>query len=75
MDFVNDWHIEEFANNKLGKDYFLGKSIHELPGLVNAGVDKEVARIFQGESIELEEVYFPEFAVGGSGWVSIRAVP
>ncbi len=75
MDFVNDWHIEKFANNKLGKDYFLGKSVHELPGLVNAGVDTEVARIFKGESIEFQEVYFPEFAVGGSGWVSIRAVP
>ncbi|MGM0540509.1 MAG: hypothetical protein ACQERT_15070, partial [Thermodesulfobacteriota bacterium] len=20
VDFVNDWHIEKFANNKLGKD-------------------------------------------------------
>ena len=75
VDFVNDWHIEKFAHNKLDKDYFLGKSIHELPGLVHAGVDTEVARIFQGESIELQEVYFPEFAAGGSGWVSIKAVP
>lgn len=75
VDFVNDWHMERFTNNKLGKDYFIGKSIHELPGLVNAGVDKEVARIFQGEYIEIEDVYFPEFAVGGSGWVNIRAVP
>ncbi|MFO7800987.1 MAG: PAS domain S-box protein, partial [Desulfovermiculus sp.] len=75
VDFVNDWHIEKFANNKLGKEYYLGRSIHELPGLVHAGVDTEVARIFQGESIELEEVYFPEFDVGGSGWVSIRGVP
>ena len=75
VDFVNDWHIEKFANNKLGKDYFLGKSVHELPDLVHAGVDTEVARIFQGESIELKDVYFPEFAAGGSGWVNIRAVP
>ncbi|MFO8032207.1 MAG: PAS domain S-box protein, partial [Desulfohalobiaceae bacterium] len=75
VEFVNDWHIEKFANNKLGKDYFLGKSIHNLPGLVNAGVDTEVARIFQGESIELENVYIPELPAGGSGWVSIRAVP
>ncbi|MFP4266341.1 MAG: PAS domain S-box protein, partial [Desulfonatronovibrionaceae bacterium] len=75
VEFVNDWHIEKFARNKLGKDYFLGRSVHEFPGLVNAGVDTEVARIFQGESIEIEEVYFPEFAAGGSGWVSIRAVP
>jgi PAS domain S-box-containing protein len=75
VDFVNDWHIEKFARNKLGKDYFLGRSVHEFPGLVNAGVDTEIARIFQGESIEMEEVYFPEFAAGGSGWVNIRAVP
>lgn len=50
-DFVNDWHIERFAHNKLDKDYFLGRTIHEFPGLVNAGVDTEVARVFQGESI------------------------
>jgi PAS domain S-box-containing protein len=75
VDFVNDWHIEKFARNKLDKDYFLGRSVHEFPGLVNAGVDTEIARIFQGKSIEMEEVYFPEFAAGGSGWVSIRAVP
>ena len=75
VDFVNDWHIEKFARNKLSKDYFLGRSVHEFPGLVNAGVDTEIARIFQGESIEMEEVYFPEFAAGGSGWVNIRAVP
>ncbi|EFI36320.1 PAS/PAC sensor signal transduction histidine kinase [Desulfonatronospira thiodismutans ASO3-1] len=75
VEFVNDWHIEKFANNKLGKEYFLGRSIHELPGLVNAGVDTEISRVFQGDDVELENVYFPEFAVGGSGWVNIRAVP
>ncbi|WP_287042460.1 PAS domain S-box protein [Desulfonatronospira sp. MSAO_Bac3] len=75
VEFVNDWHIEKFANNKLGKEYFLGRSIHELPGLVSAGVDTEISRVFQGDDVELENVYFPEFAVGGSGWVNIRAVP
>lgn len=73
--FVNDWHMSKFARNILSKDFFLGKLVHELPGLVRAGVGPEVASILRGESIDLEEVYFPEFAAGGSGWVSIRGVP
>lgn len=73
--FVNDWHMAKFARNVLGKEYFLGKLVHELPGLVRAGVGPEVAKILRGENIDIDEVFFPEFAAGGSGWVSIRGVP
>ncbi len=75
VNFVNDWHIANFAFNRLDKDFFLGKSVHELPGLINAGVSYEVSKIFNGETVEIDEVFFPEFAAGGSGWVNIRAVP
>ncbi|MFP4236586.1 MAG: PAS domain S-box protein, partial [Desulfonatronovibrio sp.] len=75
VNFVNDWHINQFTSNKLEKKHFLNKSVHELPGLVKAGKDDEVARIFKGEYVEIDEVFFPEFAAGSSGWVSIRAVP
>ncbi|MCA1742713.1 MAG: PAS domain S-box protein [Desulfovibrionales bacterium] len=75
VNFVNDWHIDKFAFNKLDKQHFLNKSVHELSGLVKAGIDDEVAKIFQGEYVEIHEVFFPEFDAGGSGWVSIRAVP
>jgi len=75
VDFVNEWHITNFAFNRLGKDFFLGKTVYELPGLVNAGIADEVARIFQGDTVELHEVYFPALADGRPGWVSIRGVP
>ncbi|EFI34887.1 PAS/PAC sensor hybrid histidine kinase [Desulfonatronospira thiodismutans ASO3-1] len=75
VNFVNDWHIDKFAFNRLDKDFFLNRSVHELPGLVNAGIDHEVAKIFKGRTVEMDEVFFPEFAAGGPGWVSIRAVP
>ena len=75
VNFVNDWHIYNFAFNKLDKEFLLGKSVYELPGLINAGVCDEVAKIFNGEPVEIDEVFFPEFAAGSSGWVSIRAVP
>jgi PAS domain S-box-containing protein len=73
--FVNAWHIDVLAANRLDRSYFLGRSVHELPGLVNAGVDHEVARIFQGETVFLREVFCPELAAGGSRWISIRGVP
>ncbi|SMP43599.1 PAS domain S-box-containing protein [Desulfonatronum zhilinae] len=73
--FVNDWHMNVFAQGKLEKSFFLGKLIHELPGLVKAGVAGEAAKILKGECIELGEVFFPEFSGGGCGWASIRGVP
>ncbi|MFO7729094.1 MAG: PAS domain S-box protein, partial [Desulfonatronovibrio sp.] len=54
--FLNEWHQKVFSLDKLDNEFFMGRHIHELPGLVNAGIDHEVARIFKGESVEIKEV-------------------
>ncbi len=73
--FVNDWHIQQFARNKLGKEFFLSRSLYELPGMVKAGICEQVAAVLEGECVEIEEVFFPEFTGGHSGWVNVRGVP
>ena len=71
---VNSYHIKTFAKNKLTRDYFIGKKITELPSVVRAGITDEFGKILKGEAIELNDVYFPEFAGGHSGYVNLRGV-
>ncbi|GAB6057969.1 chemotaxis protein CheB [Desulfonatronum parangueonense] len=73
--FVNEWHIRTFGQDRMDQDFFLGKYIYELPGLVKAGIGDEVKKLVYGEPLEMDEVYFPEFTGGHSGWVSVRGVP
>ena len=73
--FVNSWHLEVFARGKLDADFFLGNRITELPGLVSAGVDKEIGKLLEGDHFFMEEVHIPRFAAGHEGWQSIRGVP
>jgi len=73
--FVNKWHLKTFAKLKHGPEFFIGKKITELPGLVSAKVIPDLEKVLQGKYVVLEDVYFPEFTGGHSGYQSIKAVP
>ena len=73
--FVNKWHLEVFARGKLGREFFLGKLVHELPGTVRAGISGEIKKVLEGQTIDLEEVYFPRFAAGHEGYQKIHGMP
>lgn len=73
--FVNNWHLKTFAKSKYGPGFFVGKKITELPGLVRAGIAPELERVLKGETVFLEDVYFPEFTGGHSGYQSIKGMP
>ena len=73
--YVNKWHLDVFAKGKLGRGFFLGKLVFELPGIAEAGVGQQVEKILKGETVYLEEVYFPRFAAGHSGYQRIHGMP
>lgn len=73
--FVNQWHLKTFARNRRDRDFFIGKKITELPGIVKAGVASQLEGVFHGESVILEDIFFPEFTGGHLGYQSIKAVP
>lgn len=73
--FVNDWHIRNFARGRRGKEYFLGKSIFDLPGIRSSGLAERFETVFTGESFQAENVYTSEFSGGQSGYQSVRAIP
>ncbi|MFP5259904.1 MAG: PAS domain-containing protein, partial [Acidobacteriota bacterium] len=73
--FVNDWHLANFARGKHGRDYFVGRRLQELPGIVSAGIGDEITRVLAGETIHLEAVYTNECSGGQSAYQNIRGIP
>ena len=73
--YVNKWHLEVFAKGKLGRDFFLNKLVFELPGITDAGVGPQIKKVLEGETIDVEEVYFPRFAAGQSGYQRMHGMP
>ncbi|MHC1787973.1 ATP-binding protein [Solidesulfovibrio sp.] len=73
--FVNDWHLANFARGKHGRDYFIGKKLQQLPGIVSAGIGDDIRRILAGETIHLEAVYTDACSGGQSAYQNIRGTP
>ena len=73
--FVNDWHLANFARGKRDRDYYVGRKLQELPGILSAGIDAEIKRILAGETIHLEALYTDECSGGQSAYQNIRGIP
>jgi len=73
--FVNKWHIDVFAKGMLGRDFFINKKITDLPGIQSAGIAPELEKILEGETVMLDQVHIPKFAVGHEGYQCMRGVP
>jgi len=75
IQFVNDYHIKKFAGDKVGKDYYLGAKITELPRTVRSGIGPDLRLILEGRAVELSDVFVPEFIGGKPGYVNVRGAP
>ena len=73
--FVNRRHLETFAAGRQERDFFLGRRLTELPGVVRAGIADKLAPLLTGSEVDLEAVHFPEFTGGHAGYVNLRGVP
>lgn len=73
--FINDWHLHNFARDKRTRDDYLGQSIFDLPGIVNAGLAEHIEDVLEGQTVQMENVYTAEFSGGHSGYQTVRAVP
>ena len=72
---VNPYHLRTFGAGKHSAGYFLGRKIHELPGVVRAGIGDRLARVLHGERVVIADAYFPAFTGGHSGNQRIVAEP
>ena len=73
--YVNPFHLQAFGAGKYRAEFFLGRKIHELPGIVKAGISRQLAEVLNGVPVTLPDVYFPLFTGGHSGFQSIKAIP
>jgi PAS domain S-box-containing protein len=75
VDFVNKYHITAFAQNRLDKEFFIGRKLNELPGLVSSGRMEEIEPVLRGQSVDLQEVFIPHLEGGYSGYQRVKAIP
>lgn len=73
--FVSNWHLKTFAKNRLGSDFFLGRKVWELPGIVSSGLINDVKKILGGEVLYVADVHVPENSIGEETYQSFRGVP
>jgi len=73
--FVNRWHVKVFGGEDLTESYYLGRNVCLLQEMVSAAIDQDISRILQGETVVLNEVFFPELPGTGSRYANIRGVP
>jgi PAS domain S-box-containing protein len=75
INYVNQFHIDSFAKGRLDKEYFLGRALHELPGLISAGIGPDLKQVLQGRPVNQTSLFIPRLAAGGSAWQSVKAIP
>lgn len=75
INIVNRFHIENFSKNVWPDDYFIGKTIFELPGIVSADIAENLKPLLFGDPVYIDSVYIPQTSGGISAWQSIRGVP
>jgi len=75
IDFVNQCHLDTFARGKRDKEFFIGRKLDELPGVVSAGFGPKLRPLLEGQPVNLDGEFIPQLAGGGSGWQSIRGIP
>jgi PAS domain S-box-containing protein len=75
INYVNEYHLDNFAKGLLDEEYFLARALHELPGLVSAGIAPDLKEVLHGRPLNLPSLFIPRLAAGGSAWQSVKAIP
>ena len=75
INYVNQFHIDSITKGRLDKEYFLGRALYELPGLVSAGIGPDLKEVLLGRPVSLPSLFIPRLAAGGSAWQSVKAIP
>ncbi len=75
IQFINDYHIEKFSRGVVGKEFYMGKRITDIKSNLYSGINENLLDILKGETIDLKNVFVPEFMGGDPGWVNVRGVP
>lgn len=75
INFVNRFHLKTFSKSNLEKNFFLGRSLLELPGIVSAKIQDQLRPLLEGTPVHIESVYIPNTSGGGYAWQNVRGIP
>ena len=72
---VNPYHVTQIGKGQVTRNDFLGQDIITRPSIVNAGLSETYKKVLEGETINLNEVYFPITTGGTDNFFNIKGVP
>lgn len=75
INFVNDWHMRMLDKGRTQPEYYIGKKISEIPGIIRAGIGHRIMQVLDGSPVSLEDVYIPPFGGREEAWNNIRLSP
>ena len=75
VNYVNQFHLKTLALSNHEMDYFLGRSIFELPSIVSSGLGRELEPLLEGTPVFLDAQFIPRQSGGKPGWQSIKGIP
>ncbi len=73
--FVNNWHLANFARGKHDRDFFLGRKLQDLPGILSSGIAEDIRSVLTGRTVHLEAFYTNECSGGQSAYQNLRGIP
>ncbi|HPO63453.1 MAG TPA: PAS domain S-box protein, partial [Candidatus Kapabacteria bacterium] len=75
IQFVNDYHLNKIVNNKVDKEYFIGRKINNIAFYKSSALNIDFESVLKGEFIELNELKIPNYFDGKDIYLNIKAAP
>lgn len=75
IQFVNDYHLNKIVNNKVDKEYFIGRKINNIAFYKSSEINIDFETVLKGEFIELNEIKIPNYFDGKDIYLNIKAAP
>lgn len=58
---VNDWHLHRIDRDRLSPEFYIGKKLWDIPGVIRAGLGERLRGVLRGRTVSLEDVIIPAF--------------
>ncbi len=75
IEFVNDWHLQMLDKGRKQPEFYLGRNIQDLQGVVRAGIGNKIKPVLNGQQVSLEDIHIPPSGGREEAWMNIRCAP
>lgn len=75
INFVNEFHIQEYSSEGYDRSYYMGKDIRDLAFFVTDELYYSFDRLLVNEVIEIDEYFLPILPDGRSAYFNLKVSP